>query len=115
MDSLQPTWRARLHVYSHWHRAAPPDLMVRPRQNLAANVRFGSKADMCSAPVYVRLWPLRTIERQRLRGCKRIRAPVSLARRIKPGSVLSRDWKGPVRVNLTRSTLCGRREEILLL
>src|SRR5262249_13545526 len=43
MDSLQPTWRPRLHVYSHWHRAAPPDLIVRPSKTWRRMSALGQK------------------------------------------------------------------------
>src|SRR5262245_33010851 len=57
MDSLQPTWRTRLHVYSHWHRAPPLDLMVRVPAKIGGECLLWVIADISVAKSDVRFTP----------------------------------------------------------
>src|SRR5262245_19876745 len=57
MDSLQPTWRTRLHVYSHWHRATPLDLMVRVPAKIGGECLLWVIADISVAKNDVRFSP----------------------------------------------------------
>src|SRR5215813_3517951 len=72
MDSLQPTWRTGLHVYSHWHRATPLDLMVRVPAKTGGECLLWVIADICSAISYVRYTPNSDRESRHAR-CKRPR------------------------------------------